>query len=142
MDTAHAKKMMDAFYEAKRIRDQMPPLPDGIHPSYINTLDALLQLSKREDPVRISNVADFQHLPRPAVTRTVKEMTSLGLIRKRADEKDRRVVHLEVTPEGEKLYQTYVRDYFGDLTGRLSSVSDQEVEDMVRTIHKVKEALL
>lgn len=141
MDAEHAKKMMDAFYEAKRIRDQMPPLPEGIHPSYINTLDALLQLSEKEDSVRISDVADFQHLPRPGVTRTVKEMASLGLITKKSNEKDRRVVHLEVTSEGRRLYQRYVEDYFGDLTGRLSSVSDQEVEEMIRTIHKVQEAL-
>lgn len=141
MDAGHAKKMMDAFYEAKRIRDQMPALPEGIHPSYINTLDALLELSKKGDFVRVSDVADYQHLPRPGVTRTVKEMASLGLIRKKANEKDRRVIHLEITREGEKLYQKYVEDYFSGLTGRLASVSDQEVEEMIRTIHKVQEAL-
>lgn len=141
MDAEHAKKMMDAFYEAKRIRDQLPPLPEGIHPSYINTLDALLALSEKGDFVRVSDVAVYQHLPRPGVTRTVKEMASLGLIRKKANEKDRRVIHLEITREGEKLYQKYVKDYFSGLTGRLASVSDQEVEEMIRTIHKVQEAL-
>lgn len=141
MNAQHAKQMMDAFYEAKRIRDQLPPLPEGVHPSYINTLDAVLQLSEGGNPVRVSDVADFQHLPRPGVTRTVREMTSLGLLRKKTNEKDRRVIHLEVTPKGEKLYQTYVEKYFGGLTKRLDTVSDQEVEDMIRTIHKIREAL-
>lgn len=141
MDAEHAKKMMDAFYEAKRIRDQMPPLPEGIHSSYINTIDVLLQLSEGGNPVRISDVADFQHLPRPAVTRTVREMASLDLIRKIVNEKDRRVIHLEVTPRGKELFRTYVEEYFRDLTKKLDSVSDQEVEEMIRTIHKVQEAL-
>ena len=28
------KRLLDACYEAKRIRDMLPPLPDGVTPSY------------------------------------------------------------------------------------------------------------
>lgn len=141
MDAEHAKKMMDAFFEAKRIRDQLPPLPAGVHASYIHTLDAVSQLSERQEQVRVSDVAEFQRLPRPGVTRTVKEMEAAGLIRKSADEKDGRVVHLEMTDKGRALYETYVQEYFGALTKKLDEISNEEADEMIRVIHKAGEAL-
>ena len=38
------KRMMDACYLAKRARDMLPPLPEGVMPSYIQYLDALQKL--------------------------------------------------------------------------------------------------
>lgn len=163
MDAEHAKKMMDAFYEAKRIRDQLPPLPEGVNPSYINTLDAVLHLSltgavenQAEESeayqkqraagelqqIRVSDVAGWQHLPRPAVTRTVKEMVARGLLLKQTDEKDRRVVHLALTDRGLELYQTYVEDYFGSLTGQqLKDITNEAVDQMIGTIHRIGNAM-
>lgn len=34
------KRMMDTCYLAKRARDMLPPLPNGVMPSYIQYLDA------------------------------------------------------------------------------------------------------
>ena len=31
MDIELIKRMMDACYQGKRIRDMLPPLPDGLH---------------------------------------------------------------------------------------------------------------
>ena len=38
------KRLLDACYEAKRIRDMLPPLPDGVTPSYIHFLDVIEQI--------------------------------------------------------------------------------------------------
>ena len=38
------KRLLDACYEAKRIRDMLPPLPDGVTPSYIHFLDVIEQM--------------------------------------------------------------------------------------------------
>ena len=35
------KKMFDACYQAKRARDLLPPLPDGVTSSDIHYLDAI-----------------------------------------------------------------------------------------------------
>ena len=37
------KKMMDACYQAKRIRDMLPALPEGVTPSYI-TIEQVYQI--------------------------------------------------------------------------------------------------
>ena len=35
------KRMMDACYQAKRTRDMLPPLPEGVTSSYIQYLDII-----------------------------------------------------------------------------------------------------
>ena len=49
MTNEKIKRMFDAFYQAKRIRDMLPPLPQGVMPSYIQYLDVIhsLQLGKK-----------------------------------------------------------------------------------------------
>lgn len=137
MDSEHAKKMMDAFYKGKRIREQLPALPDGVVPSYINMVDSIIELSHNGAPVRVSDVAKSRGLPVPGVTRTLNEMEQKGLVQKEADKTDRRVVHLAVTEKGRLLHEKYVRDYFGSLTDNLPDISNEDIDQMVRVINKV-----
>ena len=74
MTTEKIKRMLDACYQAKRIRELLPALPNGVAPSYIHYLDVILALEKKEVQVKLSDISDKLNLPRPGVTRTVKEM--------------------------------------------------------------------
>ena len=78
MDIELIKRMMDACYQGKRIRDMLPPLPDGVASSYIQYLDAIGKLEAQGLPVKVSDLSREMNLPRPGVTRTVKEMEAKG----------------------------------------------------------------
>ncbi|MFQ9152893.1 MAG: hypothetical protein ACLR6B_16810 [Blautia sp.] len=47
MTNEKIKQMFDACYQAKRIREMLPPLPEGVMPSYIKYLDTIQGLEKR-----------------------------------------------------------------------------------------------
>lgn len=91
------KRMMDACYQAKRIRDLLPTLPEGVTPSYIHFLDILQTLAKQNEPVKVSDLSDALKLPRPGVSRTVKDMVAGGYLQKIASEEDGRVTFLQIT---------------------------------------------
>ena len=84
MDIELIKRMMDACYQGKRIRDMLPPLPDGVASSFIQYLDIIEKLEKQGIRVKISDVSDALSLPRPGVTRTVKDMEAKGYVKKLA----------------------------------------------------------
>ena len=128
------KRMLDACYQAKRIRDMLPPLPKGVTPSYLHYLDVMETLEQQGLPVRVSDISDTLHLPRPGVTRAVKEMEAKGYLKKRASAEDGRVTYLTITDAGRALSAQYNTKYFRALLPYLNTISDQDADTMVRTI--------
>ena len=59
MTTKKIKEMLDACYQAKRIREMLPPLPQGVMPSYIQYLDAIQKLEKKDIHVKVSDISDI-----------------------------------------------------------------------------------
>ena len=136
MTNKKIKEMLDACYQAKRIREMLPPLPQGVMPSYIQYLDMIQRLEKQGTQVKISDISDIMNLPRPGVTRTVKEMEKKGYHSTIASSDDGRVTYISITEEGRKLFHKYDEHYFGELSGDLSDISEEDADCMIRTIEK------
>ena len=130
------KRMLDACYEAKRIRDMLPPLPDGVASSYIHYLDIIQALEKQGIQVKVSDISDALSLPRPGVTRTVKEMETKGYLRKIASEEDGRVTYLSITESGRQLSQKYNDQFFNELAPFMEEISEADAKCMINTIKK------
>ena len=130
------KQIFDACYMSKRTRDMLPPLPEGVQPSYIHCLDCILGLEEKGKQVRISDISEFLNIPRPGVTRTVKEMEAKGYLQKIASPDDGRVTFLTATEKGRKLHQKYDEEYFNGILPYFDSVSEEEAETMIATIEK------
>ena len=141
MTNEKIKRMLDACYLAKRIREMLPPLPEGVMPSYIKYLEAVQTLEKNSSHVRVSDISDALDLPRPGVTRTVKEMEQKGYLRKLASPDDRRVTYISITEEGRELSRKYDENYFSELSVYLDDISEEEADCMIRTIEKFYEIM-
>lgn len=141
MTNEKIKRMLDACYLAKRIREMLPPLPEGVMPSYIKYLEAVQTLEKNSSHVRVSDISDALDLPRPGVTRTVKEMEQKGYLRKLASPDDRRVMYISITEEGRELSRKYDENYFSELSAYLDDISEEEADCMIRTIGKFYEIM-
>ena len=130
------KRMLDACYKAKRIRELLPKLPKGVAPAYIQYMDVIHHLQKGTEHVRISDISDYLKLPRPGVTRTVKEMEEKGYLKKISSEEDGRVTYIRITDMGEQLSVKYDRDYYNWLSRYMDEISEQEADCMIATIDK------
>lgn len=63
MKTESIKALLDACYRAKRIRELLPALPDGVSPSFIQYLDVIEHLQCRNVCVKISDISDALNIP-------------------------------------------------------------------------------
>ena len=63
------KRMFDACYQAKRTREMLPPLPEGVRSSFIQYLDTIQSLEGQGVQVKVSDISDAMELPRPGKTR-------------------------------------------------------------------------
>ena len=130
------KRMLDACYLAKRIRELLPELPKGVTPAYIQYIDVIHKLQSTGENVKISDISDYLGLPRPGVTRTVKEMETKGYLRKIVSEADGRIIYITITDKGEALSEKYDKNYYTRLCEYMSDISDEEADCMIETIGK------
>ena len=121
---------------AKRIRELLPPLPSGVRSTFIQYLDAIQMLEKDDVSVKISDISDALNLPRPGVTRTVKEMEEKGFLQKIASPDDGRVTYITITEAGKELHQKFDAQYFDMLAPYMDEISEEDAQNMIRTIEK------
>lgn len=136
MEPKTIKALLDACYLAKRIRDLLPALPQGVTPAYITYLDVIQTMQQQGRKVKISDISDTLNLPRPGVTRTVKEMEAKGYLCKHASPRDGRITYLSATEEGKRLSRIYNEQYFDHLAPRLKDISEEEACCAIQTIKK------
>ena len=141
MDISTIKALLDACYQAKRVRELLPALPNGVSSSHIQYLDIIEQLENRGMKVKISDISDTLHLPRPGVTRTVKEMEDKGFLKKTTSGADGRITYLSITEAGKKLSQTYNDRFFSQLAPLLTDISQEEANCTIRTIEKLYQVM-
>ena len=135
------KALLDACYQAKRVRELLPALPNGVSSSHIQYQDIIEQLENRGMKVKISDISDTLHLPRPGVTRTVKEMEDKGFLKKSTSDADGRITYLSITEAGKKLSQTYNDRFFSQLAPLLTDISQEEANCTIRTIEKLYQVM-
>ena len=136
MDIQTIKAMFDACYQAKRIRDLLPALPEGVTPSYIHYLDTIESLEQRGERVKVSDISDALQIPRPGVTRTVKEMEVKGYLCKRTSPDDGRITYISITQAGKELSQKYNEQYFNRLAPFLQDISQEDAQCTIQTIER------
>ena len=139
--TDKIKEMMDACYMAKRVRDLLPELPKGVAPSYIHYLDIIQKLESRNVKVKVSDISDALNLPRPGVTRAVKDMEMKGYLRKFSSDEDGRITYITLTEKGQRLSEKYDKKYYGTLTQYLDCISDEDADCAIQTIQKLYEIM-
>ena len=133
--------MLDACYQAKRARELLPALPKGVTSSYIQYLDAIERLEREGVRVKVSDISDALNIPRPGVTRTVKEMEQRGYLEKKTSPDDGRVTYLTVTESGKRLSGTFNGQVFAQLAPLLEDVPDEDVACTIRTVQKLYTAM-
>ena len=143
VSTEKVKRMLEAGYLAKRIRELLPPLPEGVTPAYIQYMDVIHSLQKEGKKVKVSDISDAMNLPRPGVTRTVKGMEEKGYLRKYSSDEDGRVTYIAITEKGEALSEKYDKNYYDRLaeyldrvSGTEIDISEAEADCMIQTIQK------
>ena len=141
MITRNIKHLLDAFYQAKRVRELMPALPKGVTPAFIHYLDTIAALQQQGVRVKVSDISDALHIPRPGVTRTVKEMEAKGYLTKSASPDDGRVTYITATEAGRQLWDKYDTQYFSELLPALRDIPEEDAACMIRTIETLYQVL-
>ncbi|MDG0872438.1 MarR family transcriptional regulator [Paenibacillus thiaminolyticus] len=90
----------------------------------------MMEILRREGPKRSSELAEALQVTLPAITNLANKLVAKSCIERRIPEHDRRVILLELTPEGEELLEA-VNAKYGRLTESLwKDFSEEELANL------------
>jgi DNA-binding MarR family transcriptional regulator len=126
-DTDLAERLLLAVTRlARRLRQQGDA--DDASPTQLSALATI----ERRGPITLGELATAERVQPPTITAAIDRLEGQGLVRRRTDEQDRRVVRVEVTPVGRKLLARNRSRKTAYLAKRLRALSP----DDAATLHK------
>lgn len=135
------KQFLDACFDAKRLIEKLPDLPDGMKPRQVHVLDAVNEIQKKQGFCRVSDISSYMNTTLPSITKLVQELEERNLLVKQADEKDKRVINLTLTEEGKEFVELRVTHFHGEWASRLPDLDDAVVDEFVHAITRMQETM-
>lgn len=135
MTTENMKALLDACYQAKRVRELLRRCK-GVSLLIFTIWIPSRNWERRGVRVKVSDISDALNLPRPGVTRTVKEMEDKGYLKKIASEQDGRVTYLSITESGRQLSQVHNTEFFAQLAPLVADISDADAAARSRRLKR------
>jgi len=108
----------------------------GATQSQLSALSVLMS-----GPKTLGDLAAAEQVRAPTVSRLAAEMVRLGLIRRRADPRDARVVRVEMTAKGRRVLGKGRELRIADIEGRVRRLSPPEVDALAKAVNIVEEML-
>lgn len=99
-------------------------------------MDVIHKLESSNKKVKVSDISVTLNLPRPGVTRTIKEMETKGYLTKSTSDEDGRITYISITPKGEALSEKYDKNYYNRLSKHMDDITEEEADCMIETINK------
>ena len=102
-----------------------PPIT-GIQLAQIHTLGILM----KNESLTMSEIGSRLYISRPYMTRLADAMIADGLVERRQDPGDRRVIKLAITDKGKKYLRQSLTWFKNDLKKNLTGLNDNDVEKL------------
>ncbi len=92
-------------------------------------------------PLCMAEIADDLLISRPQMTRLIDELVDLGMVVRIPDEADRRRINASLTDRGVRTLDRFQSLLVQCWTARLSTVGDEDLEELSVALEKLREAL-
>lgn len=130
----------DEYTRAARFFSEMDHLhmvwarlrPEGIRRSEMGTLGAVAHLSETQNKaVTISMLAKAMKQSVPGISQKVSELENRGYLKRETTTEDRRVVTVELTPQGKTAAEGAVRDFLAQVDKALGQMGQEKSDQLL-----------
>jgi len=139
MDNTAAKFIEVMFKTSRLFRERMH------YPSTIANLSILqiqaLNYLKHNNNAQMSEIADHFHIELPSATSLLNKLVTLQLVKRVQDEKDRRLVRIDLTEEGNAVLTLVMKEKESRIKQMLSYLTDEEQRELLRLIEKLNDRM-
>jgi len=99
----------------------------------------ILKMLNHSGPMPVSEVGGSHDIPKSHMTYLIDRLVEMGLVERQPDTKDRRVVNVSLTPEGEHTLAGCEAVLRENAQQRMSSLSEADMNQLSESLKKVRE---
>jgi DNA-binding MarR family transcriptional regulator len=133
------QELASLFFSTRQIIRQKLPSGKSSDPNSWMRLEALRYIACSDGPT-MRDVAGYVRIKAPSVTSLVGHLVRLGLVTKRAEPSDRRVVRLYPTKRGLRSLEAYGKNCVRTMGGVFSKLPQKDIEELKRILRRVGDA--
>ncbi len=102
----------------------------------------ILKIIDENGQVTMAELAEINYVTQAWITGMIDKMENKKLVRRNRSEEDRRVIYIEITPEGKGLLAELKAVFDKTLYEHFSYVEPKEIEQLNKILGKIKENLM
>lgn len=139
MEHISLKELIDRYEQAKNTvyRRLNNVMQEQVHQELTTDQFTTLRFIFFHQPCTSSDIAQEFTIGKSAVTAQVNRLVERGLLQRKRDEKDRRVIYLSLSDEGEKLVNDALTKLYEVLGEILSNFHKEEVEAFIKSYERL-----
>ncbi len=135
-----ATKFIEIMFKTSRIfRERMHYSSQIAHLSFLQ-IQTLTYL-KLHTNAQMSEIAEHLHIELPSATSLLNKLVALQLVQRQQDEKDRRLVRIALTEEGNAILTIAKKEKEAHVKQMLSYLTDEERHELLRLMEKLHERI-
>lgn len=138
MPNQSSKLISLMFVIGRRMRDEMKQSHQQSNASWLH-FETLRYVRDAKRPTMRDVAAHFLITP-PAATLLVDGLVASKLLRRIVDKKDRRAVHITLTPRGKKIMEQGIRTRMEKMKELFSVLNTKEQGELIRILTKIAQA--
>ena len=107
------------------------------HATTLPRFDVMAALYRRREGATMSELSRMLLVSNGNATAVVDRLEKDGLVRRTASETDRRTVHVALTPDGLRQFETLATDHEREVNALFESLSDSDVEQLTALLKRM-----
>ncbi|HUD45147.1 MAG TPA: MarR family transcriptional regulator [Patescibacteria group bacterium] len=96
-----------------------------------------LMFLKNKQPVQMSEIAEYFGVEKPTATSLLDKLVDLKFVKRKQDKKDRRVVHIVLTENGEKILEEAIKERNRKFSLMLSYLSQNDQKNLLKILKQL-----
>lgn len=89
----------------------------------------------------VSEVGKRLYISKPHMTNLVDKLTDEGFIARNPDQKDRRIINIELTESGSHFLSKFKDSIRERVKGKLSALTEEDLDLLARSLENIKKVL-
>ena len=138
MKTSKLSELTSLFFTMKQILRQQLPSTGHSDPNTWLRFETLRFVAEHKDPT-MQEVAQYLRVKAPSATSLIAHLAKTGLIERKGEKGDKRIVRISLTTCGKREFKNYTGRSTTAMRKAFSKLDDREISELISILRRLRD---